>query len=123
MNVNNLKTIKLPKKNYLFTFDEFTFDDVKSIPSVKRFGSVTQATDDTRNFIFDFADDGSDNSIKGRAFLSDSKYQSELDNVISSFCANLFYVNNIININTREIEICIISFNGRLNDLQDCEYQ
>lgn len=121
MNVNNLKTIKLPKKNYIFTFDEFTFDAVKAIPSVKRFGSVTQATDDTRNFIFNFADDRLDNSIKGRAFLSDSKCQSELDNLVSSICANLFYVNNIININTREIEICIISFNGRLNDLQDNE--
>ena len=37
MNVNILKTIKLPKKNYIFTFDEFTFDNVKSIPSVKSF--------------------------------------------------------------------------------------
>ena len=37
MNVNILKTIKLPKKNYIFTFDEFTFDNVKSIPSVKKF--------------------------------------------------------------------------------------
>ena len=121
MNVNILKTIKLPKKNYIFTFDEFTFDNVKSIPSVKSFGFITQATGDIRSFIFDFEEDRTGNSIKGIASLSDSKYQSELDTQISSFCANLFYVNNIINVKTREIEISVISFNGPLNDLQDTE--
>lgn len=121
MNVNILKTIKLPKKNYIFTFDEFTFDNVKSIPSVKSFGFITQATGDIRSFIFDFGEDRTGNSIKGIASLSDSKYQSELDTQISSFCANLFYVNNIINVKTREIEISVISFNGPLNDLQDTE--
>ena len=54
MNANILKTIKLPKKNYIFTFDEFTFDNVKSIPLAKSFGSISQATGDTKNFIFDF---------------------------------------------------------------------
>lgn len=121
MNVNILKTIKLPKKNYIFTFDEFTFDNVKSIPSVKSFGFITQATGDTKNFIFDFGEDRLGNSIKGIASLSDSKCQSELDTQISSLCANLFYVNNIINVKTREIEISVISFNGPLNDLQDTE--
>lgn len=121
MNLNILKTIKLPKKNYIFTFDEFTFDNVKSIPLAKSFGSISQATGDTKNFIFDFGEDRPGSSIKAIASLSDSKCQNELDNLISSFCANLFYVNNIININTREVEICIISFNGPLNDLQDTE--
>lgn len=121
MNVNILKTIKLPKKNYIFTFDEFTFDNVKSIPSVKSFGFITQATGDTKSFIFDFGEDRLGNSIKGIASLSDSKCQSELDTQISSLCANLFYVNNIINVKTREIEISVISFNGPLNDLQDTE--
>lgn len=121
MNANILKTIKLPKKNYIFTFDEFTFDNVKSIPLAKSFGSISQATGDTKNFIFDFGEDRPGSSIKAIASLSDSKCQNELDNLISSFCANLFYVNNIININTREVEICIISFNGPLNDLQDTE--
>ncbi len=121
MNVNILKTIKLPKKNYIFTFDEFTFDNVKSIPSVKSFGFITQATGNTKSFIFDFGEDRLGNSIKGVASLSDSKCQSELDTQISSLCANLFYVNNIINVKTREIEISVISFNGPLNDLQDTE--
>lgn len=121
MNANMLKTIKLPKKNYFFTFDEFTFDNVKSIPSAKRFGSVSQATGDAHKFIFDFGEERPDSSIKAIASLSNTKCQSDLDNSISSFCANLFYVNNIININTREVEICIISFNGPLNDLQDTE--
>ena len=56
MNANILKTIKLPKKNYIFTFDEFTFDNVKSIPLAKSFGSISQATGDTKNFIFDFGE-------------------------------------------------------------------
>lgn len=121
MNAHSLKTLKLPQKSYIFIFDEFTFEQVRTVPSAKNYGTISQVGSDLSKFVFDFDSDGSNTGVKGLASLADLKNQFELDSIVSSFCANLFYINNILNVSTREVEVTILSFNGPVHDLQKTE--